>query len=877
MALRASLCHPDRMLALLLAALPYAPFTPTPDDWNIDRLAWSPDGQWVALCGERGVALAGLDGSVMAVLRTEHACEDVAFGPDGLWIGLSVPHGGSHLHRWRGGVLEPQAAPQPVRALLLRGSDLWVATDAGVRRGDDFVALPGVRRLAPGPGGVLAVQASEAVVLDGRLEVTDHLRPPAIAVNGLTDGTLDARSGVTVLADAQGSLWSFRADGRLLGQHIQASRGRQVSTFPQGFRVVVGDDHFSLPELVPQARRRRAVGAQGPVAVGPRALATVVPGGVRFDALELPAPLQPRGLPAPGRSLVLAGNRLAATTDEGTVVTFDLETGQVVRVVEASRDGLRLLIGDPAGTLYAGSEWGAVLAITPEGAVQRFSMPGAGVRGLVRTAAGTLVVGATYGVYHLDPRTGTHTTLLESTDQHDFQVALTPEGDVLATSYRASWRLSLDGTRREALPIDGGAAVAGGQLWSARGRKVAVHTWPQQALVAQHDVFAPDQYTFLPGGDAIGWGWSGPVVRLSPKAGQRWMAYAPWHVGGLVYDPQRKVLWSTGPDATISRWNPADGQRISFIPPDGGLAVAHLAFAPDGRLVAGDEKGGVWVWHTDGRLDQRWTHPDFPELYGVPTATGVLALTEDGRGVRFTAGKAAGEVLPDSPLVSGLGGTLVVGTRHAVRLRGAEGELLALPEGRIVRRLAGLEGAEEVAMSADERRLVVHLQDAQEVVVVDLESGKILNRSAFSSVWALAWDGVDVLVGTEDGLRRWTPGKAPGPVLTALTGPTLLPRPGGFLLADGSAFYLLGPDLQLQGAAMGEADGTRVVALSADGQQVATTGRTGRILVWDLATRRPRLRLVGHADGFWESEAADGTRHSGQARAHPRYHSPSKK
>jgi hypothetical protein len=219
----------------------------------------------------------------------------------------------------------------------------------------------------------------------------------------------------------------------------------------------------------------------------------------------------------------------------------------------------------------------------------------------------------------------------------------------------------------------------------------------------------------------------------------------------------------------------------------------------------------------------------------------------------------------------------VVGARHAVRLRGAEGELLALPEGRIVRRLAGLEGAEEVAMSADERRLVVHLQDAQEVVVVDLESGKILNRQAFSQVWALAWDGVDVLVGTEDGLRRWTPGKAPGPVLTALTGTTLLPRPGGFLLADGHAFYLLGPDLQVQGAAMGEADGTRVVALSADGQQVATTGRTGRILVWDLATRRPRLRLVGHADGFWESEAADGTRHSGQARAHPRYHPLSKK
>lgn len=865
------------MLALLLAALPYAPFTPTPDDWNIDRLAWSPDGQGVALCGERGVALAGLDGSVVAVLRLEHACEDVAFGPDGLWIGLSVPHSGSHLHRWRGGVLEPHEGPQPVRALLLRGSDLWVATDAGVRRGDDFVALPGVRRLAPGPGGVLAVQATEAVVLDGRLEVTDHLRPPAIAVNGLTDGTLDARSGVTVLADAEGSLWSFRADGHVLSQHIQASRSRHVSTFPQGFRVVVGDDHFSLPELVPQARRRRAVPAQGPAAVGPRALATVVPGGVRFDALELPAPVQPRGLPSPGRALALAGNRLAATTEGGDVITFDSESGGVVRVVEASHDGLRLLIGDPAGTLYAGSEWGGVLAITPEGAVQRFSMPGLSLSGLVRTPGGTLVLGATRGVYHLDPRTGTRTTLHETADQHDFQVTLTPEGDVLATSYRGSWRFSLDGTRREALPIDGGAAVAGGQLWSARGGKLAVHTWPQQALVAQHDVFAPDHYTFLPGGDAIGWGWSGPVVRLSPRAGQRWMAYAPWHVGGLVYDPQRKVLWSTGPDATISRWNPADGQRISFIPPDGGLAVAHLAFTPDGRLVAGDEKGGVWVWHTDGRLDQRWTHPDLPELYGVPTATGVLALTEDGRGVRFTAGQAAGEALPDSPLVDGLGGTLVVGARHAVRLRGAEGELLALPEGRIVRRLAGLEGAEEVAMSADERRLVVHLQDAHEVVIVDLESGKIPNRRAFSQVWALAWDGVDVLVGTEEGLRRWTLGKAPGPVLTALTGTTLLPRPGGFLLADGHAFYLLGPDLQVQGAAMGEADGTRVVALSADGQQVATTGRTGRILVWDLATRRPRMRLVGHADGFWESEAADGTQHRGQALAHPRYHSLSKK
>ena len=69
------------MIALLLALLP--PFTATPEDYGVRRVAWSPDGGAVALCGETGVLLARPDGATVRVLASEPGCREVAFEDDG--------------------------------------------------------------------------------------------------------------------------------------------------------------------------------------------------------------------------------------------------------------------------------------------------------------------------------------------------------------------------------------------------------------------------------------------------------------------------------------------------------------------------------------------------------------------------------------------------------------------------------------------------------------------------------------------------------------------------------------------------------------------------------------------------------------------------
>jgi len=196
-------------------------------------------------------------------------------------------------------------------------------------------------------------------------------------------------------------------------------------------------------------------------------------------------------------------------------------------------------------------------------------------------------------------------------------VATSPDGSAVATGGIATdpavrvWRVDTGEMRelgRHEGTIEGLALSPSGRLLASGGSDDTVQVWDLESgqqvaafkgdkvrrLQVFHDLaWIGDDRLVAGGSDAIYW-WditTGQVTRrLAAPEGAQFLVAAAFAGGGeriaTVAQNDRLYLWD------------AEGQRWASRPAGAGAALAHVAFSPDGRLVAAATYEGVWyVWN----------------------------------------------------------------------------------------------------------------------------------------------------------------------------------------------------------------------------------------------------------------------------------------
>jgi WD40 repeat protein len=172
-------------------------------------------------------------------------------------------------------------------------------------------------------------------------------------------------------------------------------------------------------------------------------------------------------------------------------------------------------------------------------------------------------------------------------------------------------------------------------------------------------------------------------------------------VGALAWAPSDKLAVGFDDRSTIELWNPNTGQRIKSLAQGISESTSHLAFSPDGTLLAAARRwsdAAVCVWRVDESV-VGWTFPTVASLVELtwPSRQTIHAVRDDGAlmafdveqngaalepfGAESSPGASSASFSPDARLVAKT-------HRQSYICEAATGDLLAvvapLRDGRII-------------------------------------------------------------------------------------------------------------------------------------------------------------------------------------------------
>ena len=429
-----------------------------------------------------------------------------------------------------------------------------------------------------------------------------------------------------------------------------------------------------------------------------------------------------------------SGNELISASSDGTLRTWDGNSGTLLDTFVAADRGVFSLSGD-ADTWWLAVHRPLVFG-WPRTRAPRLETEG-GLRAAACYHAAVDPTGRVLATAFTDGRI----ELWDLETSHLLRTVRAHHDAVTAVAFLA------DGQRAASASVDGSVAVwtvgDGALVGRAEGFDEAVNfvaTHHRKALVAAGDR-------------------SGSIVVWNLDADeQRWIQAHADAVKGLAFHPEDTRLASVSDDTSLAIWGPNGELQNSTVAHD--LAVHSVAWSPNGRwLVTGALDETLRIWDATN-LELQSTTPGFPR--GINTVRfgsdshRVIAAGSDGHAwlVDVPSGEWSARLGPQRLATVAAG---MDASGHAAWSAGADGTVLLfdLRTGASIRRVpAGCGAVTALSLEASGERVVVASEDGWVRTWRTAEPGLLAIADSHSAVRAVVHVGERVFVADEDGSVR---------------------------------------------------------------------------------------------------------------------------